>query len=87
MKRDNKLKIIKKHALHEKDTGSAQVQVAILTQRINQLTEHLKGHKKDNHSRRGLLGLVGQRRKHLQYLKVHRGADYEKLIAELDLRK
>lgn len=87
MNRDSKIKVIKKHALHDKDTGSAQVQVAILTTRINQLTEHLKTHKKDNHSRRGLLGLVGQRRKHLQYLKVHKSAEYEKLIADLDLRK
>ncbi|MEK7145695.1 MAG: 30S ribosomal protein S15 [Patescibacteria group bacterium] len=87
MKRDTKKKLITKHALHEKDTGSARVQVAILTTRINELSEHLKTHKKDNHSRRGLLKLVGQRRSHLLYLKTKNKEDYEKLLDQLDLRK
>ena len=66
MKRDQKKKILKKHGAHEKDTGSSQVQVAILTERINELSKHLETHPKDDHSRRGLLGLVGKRRTHLK---------------------
>lgn len=87
MQHDQKKKIIKKHQTHEKDTGSPQVQVAILTHRINDLTEHLKEHKKDNHSRRGLFLMVGKRRKLLQYLKNNDKEEYEKVIATLDLRK
>lgn len=87
MKRDAKKKLIKKFAKHDGDTGSAQVQVAILTERINQLTDHLKSHKKDNHSRRGLLKLVGKRRSHLQYLKAKNKEAYEMLIDKLKLRK
>lgn len=78
---------ITKHRRHETDTGSAEVQVALLTDRINHLTEHLKVHKKDHHSRRGLLRLVGQRRRMLDYL---RGVDVERyraLISELGLRR
>lgn len=87
MKREQKKKVIAKYATHEKDTGSPQVQVAVLTERINHLTEHLKTHKSDVHSRRGLLKLVGQRRGHLQYLKSKNKDEYEKIIDKLDLRK
>lgn len=87
MDHDAKKKVIKKYASHEKDTGSAQVQAAILTTRINQLTEHLKTHKNDLHSRQGLLKLVGKRRRHLQYLKGKNQEEYEKLIDKLDIRK
>lgn len=87
MKHDEKKKVIKKHAKHEKDTGSAQVQAAILTSRINHLTEHLKSHKNDLHSRQGLLKLVGKRRRHLQYLKSKNKEDYEKLVDQLKIRK
>lgn len=87
MKHDDKKKVIKKYAKHDKDTGSAQVQVAILTTRIQHLTEHLKSHKSDDHSRRGLLKLVGKRRRHLQYLKTKNKEDYDKLLGRLELRK
>jgi len=87
MKREEKKKVISKHARHAKDTGSAEVQIAILTKRINELTEHLKGHKKDNHSRRGLLAMVGKRRKLLNYLKSKNAEGYQGLIKTLDLRK
>jgi small subunit ribosomal protein S15 len=86
MQRDQKKKIISKHQKHGKDTGSAEVQVAVLTGRINHLTEHLKTHKKDAHSRRGLLKLVGQRRSHLQYLKGKNKDGYEALIKTLKIR-
>jgi small subunit ribosomal protein S15 len=84
---DNKKVVIEKYKRHEADTGSPEVQVALLTNRIEYLTEHFKTHKKDHHSRRGLLKLVGQRRRLLNYLKnkdVHR---YRAIIAELGLRK
>ena len=87
MKREAKKKIITKHAKHAKDTGSAQVQIAILTERINELTEHLKSHKKDNHSRRGLLAMVGKRRKLLNYFKSKNNESYQVLIKTLELRK
>lgn len=87
MKRDDKKKVIKTHQKHDKDTGSAEVQAAILTERINSLTEHLKTHNKDVHSRRGLLKLVGQRRKHLQYLKRKNKDEYESLVKKLKIRK
>jgi small subunit ribosomal protein S15 len=87
MNRDQKKTVMKKHAQHEKDTGSAQVQVALLTGRINELTVHLKTHTKDKHSRKGLLSLVGKRRKHLQYLKMKSRDQYEKIVEELSLRK
>jgi len=87
MKHDEKKKLIKKYGKHDGDSGSAQVQVAILTGRINELTGHLKTHKKDLHSRRGLLKLVGQRRRHLQYLKHKNREGYESLIEQLGLRK
>lgn len=87
MERDKKKKVIAKYAKHDKDTGSAQVQVAILTKRINELTEHLKEHKKDNHSRRGLLLMVGKRRKLLNYLKNSKPEVYEEVLKGLELRK
>ena len=86
-KRDQKKKVIKTFAKHDKDTGSAQVQIAILTKRINELTDHLKEHKKDNHSRRGLLLMVGKRRKLLNYLKNSKPEVYDEVIKELELRK
>lgn len=87
MKRDTKKKVIIKHARHDKDTGSAKVQIAILTERINELTGHLKEHKKDNHSRRGLLAMVGKRRKLLNYYKSKDPDKYQELIKTLKLRK
>jgi small subunit ribosomal protein S15 len=87
MKRELKKKIIVKHAKHQKDTGSAQVQIAILTERINELADHLKEHKKDNHSRRGLLSMVGKRRKLLNYLRNKSNETYQELIKTLELRK
>ena len=86
-KRDQKKIIITKFAKHQKDTGSAQVQIALLTTRINELTEHLKEHKKDNHSRRGLLAMVGQRRRLLNYIKNSKPEVYEDVIKSLSLRK
>ena len=81
-----KLAVIKEYATHEGDTGSPEVQVAILTSRITYLTEHLKEHKKDHHSRRGLLKLVGQRRNMLDYLRRKDIERYRSLIARLGLR-
>lgn len=78
---------IGEHRLHDTDTGSPEVQVALLTNRINQLTEHLKVHKKDHHSRRGLLMLVGQRRRLLDYVKKNDVERYRALIARLGLRR
>ncbi len=79
--------LIKEHARQEGDTGSAEVQVAILTERIRNLTEHFKGHAKDNHSRRGLLMMVNKRRSLLDYLRKSDGQRYLDLIAKLGLRK
>jgi len=84
---EKKTEIIQKFQTKEGDTGSPEVQVAILTFRINDLNEHLKIHKKDHHSRRGLLKMVGQRRNLLNYLKNKDIERYRKLIAELGLRK
>jgi len=78
---------IAKHRTHESDTGSPEVQVALLTDRIVHLTEHLKQHKKDHHSRRGLLMLVGKRRRLLDYLRDNEIERYRALIAELGLRR
>jgi small subunit ribosomal protein S15 len=80
-------RIISEHKTHEGDTGSPQVQVALLTQRINELTEHFKTHKKDNHSRRGLLKMVSQRRSLLDYLKRRDIEGYHELIGKLGLRR
>lgn len=82
-----KQNIVKEHQLHEGDTGSAEVQVALLTARINDLNEHLKTHKKDHASRRGLLKMVGQRNALLKYLSKNDTARYKSLIAKLGLRK
>lgn len=82
-----KERIINDYKTHEGDTGSPQVQVALLTQRINELTEHFKTHKKDNHSRRGLLKMVSQRRSLLDYLKRRDIEGYHELIAKLGLRR
>lgn len=84
---ETKLEIIKQYATKEGDTGSPEVQVAILTSRIQYLTEHLKEHKKDHHSRRGLLKLVGQRRNMLDYLRRKDIERYRSLIERLGLRK
>ncbi len=85
--KERKTDVITKHKTHDKDTGSSFVQVAILTERINTLGEHFKSHARDNHSRRGLLKLVSQRRKLLDYLKRENQNAYQKLIVDLDLRK
>ena len=82
-----KTETIEKYALHEGDTGSPEVQIALLTERINHLNEHLKLNKKDHHSRRGLLLMVGQRRGLLEYLKKTDIERYRTLIAQLNLRK
>ena len=82
-----KKEIIDRFKLHDKDTGSPEVQVAILSNRINYLTEHFKTHKKDHHSRRGLLKLVGQRRRLLNYLRKMDVQRYQNVIKELGLRK
>lgn len=82
-----KIKIIEKHRTHEKDTGSSEVQVALLTDKISHLTDHLKDHKKDYHSRRGLLGMVAQRKKLLDYLKETNVRKYNSLIKKLGLKR
>ena len=87
MDKETKAKIIAEYATHEGDTGSPEVQVALLTYRINHLTEHLKIHHKDHHSRRGLLQMVSSRRSLLNYLKEVDIERYRQLVARLDLRK
>ena len=82
-----KERIVNQYRTHEGDTGSPQVQVALLTERINELTEHFKTHKKDNHSRRGLLKMVSQRRSLLDYLKRRDIEGYHELIGKLGLRR
>ena len=82
-----KEKIVSEYQTHGKDTGSSQVQIALLTQRINELTEHFKVHKKDNHSRRGFLKLVSRRRKLLDYLKRRNIDQYHEIINRLGLRR
>ena len=84
---ERKQEIINQYRRDEKDTGSSEVQIALLTERINELTEHLKIHKKDNHSRRGLLKMVGKRRNLLNYLAKKDEATYKELIQKLGLRK
>lgn len=79
--------LIEQYQTHEKDTGSPEVQIAILTERINHLTEHLRAHAKDHHSRRGLLVMVGQRRRLLNYLKKNQLKRYRTLIERLGLRR
>jgi len=87
LKSKSKKKIIETHRTHEKDTGSAEVQVALLSEQIDVLTSHLKKHPKDNHSRRGLLKMVSKRKKFLAYVAKTNKAGYEKLIKKLGLRK
>ena len=87
MTKERKLEIINEYKRDEADTGSAEVQVALLTERINELIEHLKVHKKDNHSRRGLLKMVGQRRNMLNYLQKKDEERYKVLVEKLGLRK
>ena len=84
---DRKAEVIGKFKHHERDTGSPEVQVALLTERINHLTEHFRVHEKDHHSRRGLLKLVGQRRRLLDYLRVLDYDRYRELLKVLNLRK
>lgn len=84
---DAKSKIIKEHQGHKTDTGSAEVQIGIFSEDIKQLTEHLKTHKKDNHSRRGLLKMVGKRRSLLTYLSKKDNSKYQDLIKKLELRR
>jgi small subunit ribosomal protein S15 len=85
--KEDKQGIVGKHGKHETDTGSPQVQIALLTRRINELTEHLRTHKKDHYSRRGLLKLVGRRRRFLNYLQRNDLEGYRALIKELGLRR
>lgn len=87
MTRERKTEIIKAFGRDEKDTGSSEVQIALLTERINELTEHLKVHKKDNHSRRGLLQMVGKRRNLLNYLSKNDLPKYREVVEKLNLRK
>lgn len=87
VKKDLKSNIIKEYQKHEKDTGSTEVQVAILTEKINSLTKHLNENKKDKHSKYGLLRMVGRRRNLLNYLKDNDIEKYRKLIEQLNLRK
>jgi small subunit ribosomal protein S15 len=87
LQKDEKTSIITEYMTHDGDTGSAEVQVALLTARINQLTEHLKLHKKDHHSRRGLLMMVGQRRRLLTYLSKKDIERYRSVISRLGLRR
>ena len=85
--KDEKETIFKDFGRHEGDTGSPEVQIALLTTRINQLTDHLRTHKHDQHSRRGLLKLVGQRRRHLKYLSRKNPESYREILQRLGLRR
>ncbi len=85
--KEKKAEVINRFKTHAKDTGSAPVQIAVLTEQINQLNSHFKSHKKDNHSRRGLLVLIGKRRRLLDYLQSINPKKYEETINKLDLRK
>ena len=85
--KENKTKIIEKFQMHKSDSGSPEVQIAIMTERINNLTEHFEGHKKDHHSRRGLLKIVAKRRHLLNYLKKKDIERYRKILKDLKLRK
>jgi len=84
---DQKREIIEKHKIHDRDTGSPEVQIALLTERVNYLTDHFKKHAKDHHSRQGLLKIVNQRRRLLNYIKRLDPPRYRKLIEELGIRK
>ena len=87
MSKEDKSGVISRFRLHDSDSGSPEVQIALLTERINYLTNHFKTHKKDHHSRRGLLKLVGRRRRLLDYLKANKVERYRTIIKELGLRK
>ncbi|MBM3248757.1 MAG: 30S ribosomal protein S15 [Candidatus Omnitrophica bacterium] len=87
LKKEKKSKLINDFKVHSGDTGSSSVQIALLTERINALSEHFKSHKKDFNSRRGLLCMVGQRRRLLNYLKKSDTKKYEEILSKLDLRK
>ena len=84
---ERKQELMKEYGANENDTGSPEVQVAVLSERINNLTDHFKSHVKDNHSRRGLLKMVSQRRRLLDYLKSRDEARYQAIVKELDLRR
>jgi small subunit ribosomal protein S15 len=87
MSKEGKTGIISRFKIHDTDSGSPEVQIALLTERINYLTEHFKVHKKDHHSRRGLLKLVGRRRRLLDYLRANKADRYRAILKELGLRK
>lgn len=87
LQKDQKQNIIKNNALHVSDTGSPEVQVALLSEKISKLADHLKSHKKDNHSRRGLLQMVNKRRRLISYLKRKDAERYQSLIDKVDLNK
>jgi small subunit ribosomal protein S15 len=87
LKKTKKKKIVEEHQKHKTDTGSAEIQIALLTEGIKELTKHLKKHPKDNHSRRGLLSMVSQRKKLLDWLKRESESKYYKIIKKLDLKK
>ena len=87
LKKDKKTKIIKKSRIHESDTGSPEVQVSLLSEKITKLSDHLKQHKKDNHSRRGLLQMVNKRRRLLAYLKKRDEERYNSLVEKLEIGK
>ena len=84
---ERKQSVIETHRVHDKDTGSPEVQVALLTERINELSDHFKTHAKDHHSRRGLLRIVSQRRRLLEYLRRNAPVRYQELIQRLGLRR
>jgi small subunit ribosomal protein S15 len=84
---ERKQSVIQTHRVHDKDTGSPEVQVALLTERINELSDHFKAHVKDHHSRRGLLRIVSQRRRLLEYLRRNNPVRYQELIQRLGLRR
>ena len=86
LKTKKKAVVVKKAQIHDKDTGSPEVQVAILSTRIDELAKHLKAHKKDNHSRRGLLKMVADRRTHLKYLERKNKARYDVVVKKLELK-
>jgi len=87
IQKEKKEKLVSEFRVHDKDTGSPEVQIAVLTERINSLTEHFKTHKKDHHSRHGLLQLINRRRKLLEYLKKQDSKKYQEIIDKLKLRK
>jgi len=87
LNQEKKTEIISQHRMHESDTGSPEVQIALLTERINYLTDHLKSHKKDFHSQRGLLKMVGRRRGLLNYLRSNHPERYQQIVSKLGLRK